>query len=210
MEKKTLLNMRLLDKQFEEVRGFMGTKVTYLKSEVDEYLQKVAEEVEQIEKQNLSLQRRLDLAESERSISTDFHSSSEEEISLREKDIIEKGKMVDKMEVTLKRMLIMAEEQAEKIRKDATVEAQSFTDKQRVQAENLLREAKRRHEEAMKESDEIVGDAKLKKEKIMNSYKEVKDEMQHIHKYIEESILSEDKVEQPFFVEETKKIVGNE
>lgn len=210
MKSNKLLSERLIEKKFDEVRIFGLSKPVYLKSEVENYLQKTSEQAEKLEREVSTLTLKLEAKDSSGYGASNLADATVEELVQREKELAEKAQTVEKMEKTFKRMLLVAEEQADKIRKDARNEGRDILEKHKMEAETLLNEAKKRREDAFKESEEIITTANSRKEDILTGYEEVKTELRNIHRYIENTALK-DEVTKPLFSEATRQAAaGNQ
>lgn len=205
------LSERILVKKFEEIKaGFMGGKVMYSQKEVDAFLQEMMLDTEQLEKTNKNLERKVELVESQNNISSQYRGATEEELSQAEKDLAERARQVERMEKSFKRMVIMAETEADKLRDEAKEEAKIFLNESKKRAEELLKEARRRHDDSSIEASSIVEDAKKRREEIYTQYDEVKRELSGIHSFIAKAVLGQDESTTSLFGEKAKQAVANE
>lgn len=204
------LSERILIKKFDEIKtGFMSGKVMYGQKEVDAFLQEMMLDVEQLEKTNKNLERKLELVESQNNISSQYRGASEEELSQSEKDLAERARQVERVEKSFKRMVIMAETEAENLRQEAKEEAKIILNESKSRAEELLKEARRRHDEASFEASSIIESAKKRREEIYAHYDEVKHELSGIHSFIGKAVLGQDEGATSVFGEKAKQAVAN-
>ncbi|MCU7667043.1 DivIVA domain-containing protein [Bacillus thuringiensis] len=205
------LSENIKEKEFKEIKvGLLGATVVYGKQEVEDYLQSLANDVEQLEKDNKIANRKIELLESQQKITSELKGRSAEELQQYEKELVERARQVERMEKSFKRMVLMAEEDAEKTRDGAKKEAKTILTESRKRAEELLDEAKKKLDEAQEESLTIVEEAKDRRVMIDNRYQEIKKELVGIHNFIEKVVISEKGLEKSLFSEKAKQAVVNE
>lgn len=189
-----MLSEEIIEKTFDSSRqGVFGSKPSYDKNEVDEYLQDVASEVEKIESQNKKMKKRIELLEQERVIQSENIGGEQPTFKDNEEFEQEKKrrlKQLETMDKSLRRLLLMAESEAEKVREEAKGEARALLESSKKKAEQLVSEALKKHDEVNVEAENIIEEAENRRRMIIERYEEVKNEMKNIHDFIEKIVLN--------------------
>jgi cell division initiation protein len=205
------LSEEINDKEFTPIKtGLLGNNIVFAKQEVLSYLESLVGDIEQMEKEKKILERKIELLDSQNTISSELKGRSLEELQQFEKELVERAKQVERMEKSFKRMVLIAEDDAENIREEATKEAKEILSGSKRHAEDLLRKAKNKLDESQAEAETIITEAKERRQFIDNRYQEIKAELINIHNFIEKSVFSEKELDKSLFSEKAKQAVVND
>lgn len=219
------LSLKMLSQDFDVIKSsLIGGKPSYIKSEVDAFLQEASDLAENLENELSDVRTQLTTLESQSSyVAGD---TNEEELIQREKQCAEKSREVEKMQRSFHRMIIMAEGQADEIReqanKDATVvrekakqEANSILDESKKRAEQLIQEARNRHNEVHQQADEMINSAEEKVNALEERKEQLTSDLGKWHRVIGKTLQIEENMGGKAFAnsgapeEENLKVSGN-
>lgn len=153
----TLLSEKVQSKTFPEVKGVFGNAVGYQSEHVDLFLEEVSTEIETIEKERTTLKERLRALEEDRELRGGAAPLSEDTSEVKKR-----MEQLELLERSYKRIIYLAEEEAQKIRDEANEEARRVIGEAQNKAQALVKEANIRHEEKHKEIQNLL----IKEEEI--------------------------------------------
>jgi cell division septum initiation protein DivIVA len=177
--------------KFPYVKGAMFSNVVgYEPSAVELFMEDVAVKVEKLENENEQLREKLKINDEEKelrgSVSPPSVQSTDnkmpkvdimeaEEVSGMKEDIKKKLKQIETLERSYKRMIYIAETEAEEIKEESRKEAQMLLKEAHEKADILVREANNRFLEREREMHVLNSKADELKERLKNVAKFIED-----------------------------------
>lgn len=160
------LSEKIQNKKFPELKGVLGKNVGYQIEHVELFLEEIATEVEKLEKENSMLAERLRMIEEDRELRGD-----DAPRMVESDDMKKRMKQLETLERSYKRMIYIAEQEAESIREEAKEEAKRLIGEAQNKAQALMKEANIRFDEKQKEIQTLL----VKEEEIDKRLKNIAD-----------------------------------
>lgn len=157
---------KILSKTFPPVKGITGKVMGYQKEHVDLFLEQVNAEIEEVLKERAMLAEKLQIIDEEQQLR-----GTNSSVGHESEEVKKRMKQLERMERSFKRIIYIAENEADEIKEEAKEEAHRLITEAQNRAQALMKEANIRSQEKQKEIQKLL----IKEDEIKNRLNNIAD-----------------------------------